>query len=102
MADILWRTWQTQHIEVGHGVSALEFEQAWDDPDREDVSEEPHPEWGPYFRSLGSTADGRSIEMLWRWQDHEEGVAVWPITAYFKDVRQGRPRQRRTRSRKRS
>src|SRR5438874_12493466 len=102
MADILWQSWQMRHIEGRHGVSGQEFEEAWDDPAREDIAEEPHPEWGPYFRSLGSTVGGRSIEMLWRWQDQEEGPAVWPITAYFKHVRLGRRPERRKRRRRRS
>ena len=102
MADILWRRWQVQHIERRHGVSAEDFEAAWDDPAREDLAEEEHPEWGTYFRSLGSTSDGRLVEMYWRWQDMEESGAVWPITAYFKDRSRAPRRERRTRLRKRT
>lgn len=97
MADILWHRWQVEHIERGHRVSAQEFEEAWDDPDREDLAQEDHPEWGPYLRSLGSTSDGRLLEMFWRWQHTEEGRAVWPITAYFKD----RPPRQKARGRRR-
>jgi len=97
MADILWRSWQVRHIERRHRVSAREFEEAWDDPDRADLAEEQHPTWGTSFRSLGATSDGRVLEMFWRWQNLEEGVAVWPITAYFRD----RPMRRGTRYRRR-
>jgi hypothetical protein len=97
MADILWRPWQVEHIERKHHVSAQEFEEAWDDPNREDLAQDDHPEWGPYFRSLGPTSDGRLLEMLWRWQNLEEGNAVWPITAFFKD----RPPRQRTHLRRR-
>jgi len=95
MADILWLRWQVQHIERRHGVTAQQVQQAWDDPDREDLADEEDPEWGPYFRSVGATSDGRLIEMVWRWQYQEEGRAVWPITAYFL---RPTPRQRRRRS----
>ena len=47
MADILWLTWQVQHIERRHGVTARLFQEAWDDPDREELAEEADPEWGP-------------------------------------------------------
>jgi hypothetical protein len=102
MADILWLKWQVQHVERRHGVTARQFQEAWDDPDREELAEEDDPEWGPYFRSMGSTSDGRLIEMVWRWQDEGEGGAVWPITGYFAhptrtDSRQ-RPRRRRRRA----
>lgn len=102
MADILWRTWQLRHIEKRHGVSATDFEEAWDDPAREELAEEDDPEWGPSFRSLGMTSDGRLVEMCWRWQDLEEGVAVWPITAYFKDPPRTQRGARRTRRRRRT
>ena len=85
-----------RHIENRHGVTAGEFQEAWDDPDREDLAEEEDPEWGPYFRSMGVASDGRLIEMVWRWQGQEEGRAVWPITAYVarprRVDRQGRRR----------
>ena len=100
MAVILWLDWQVRHIEQRHGVSAQEFEEAWDDPAREDLAEEEHPEWGPCFLSLGSTSGGRLIAMLWRWQHHDGGAAVWPITAYFKDIRPAARRQRRPRRRR--
>lgn len=100
MSDVLWLRWQVRHIEWRHHVSARDFEEAWDDPDREDLAKEDDPDWGPCFRSLGSTSDGRLLEMCWRWQILEEGSAVWPITAYFKA---GPPRRDPgTRSRKRS
>lgn len=102
MADILWRTWQVQHIELRHGVTAQDFEEVWDDPAREDLAEEEHPEWGTYFRSLGSTSEGRLVEIYWRWQNLEEGGAVWPITAYFKDRPRTPRRQRRRRRRRQS
>ncbi len=96
MADILWLRWQVQHIERRHGVTARKFQQAWDDPDREELAEENNPEWGPYFRSVGETSDGRLIEMVWRWQHQDEGRVVWPITAYFaRPGRTGRRRRRR-------
>ena len=100
MADIFWRPWQVEHIERRHRVSAREFEEAWDDPNREELAQEDHPEWGPYFRSLGSTSDGRLLEMFWRWQNLDEGGAVWPITAYFRDrpSRRGLRAGRRRRS----
>lgn len=40
MAVILWTRWQERHIERSHGVSATDFEEAWDDPAREDLAEE--------------------------------------------------------------
>lgn len=83
MADILWMKWQVQHIERRHGVTARRFEEAWEDPYREELAVEDDPEWGPYFRSIGSTSAGPLIEMVWRWQQGDEGGRVWPITAYF-------------------
>jgi hypothetical protein len=81
-------------------VTARQFQEAWDDPDREDLAEEDDPDWGPYFRSVGATSDGRLIEMVWRWQHQEEGTAVWPITAYFaRPIRMGRRRRPRRRRR---
>jgi hypothetical protein len=100
MADILWLTWQVQHIERRHGVTARQFEEAWDDPHREELAEESDVEWGSYFLSVGSTFDGRLLEMVWRWQHHDAGDEVWPITAYFvrptrKTHRQRRPKRKR-------
>ena len=97
MADILWLKWQVQHIERRHGVTARQFQDAWDDPDREELAEEEDPEWGLYFRSMGAASDGRLIEMVWRWQRQDEGRAVWPVTAYFVRRIQGDRRGRRRR-----
>jgi hypothetical protein len=100
MTDILWLRWQTAHIERRHGVSAREFEEAWDDPNREGLSEDDDPERGPYFRSIGATSEGRVIEMVWRWQRGADGDAVWPITAYFRR-KATKARRRRARGRRR-
>lgn len=102
MTDILWRAFQVEHIEERHGVSAEEFEEAWDDPSREDLAQEPDLEWGTSYRSLGSTSDGRVVVMIWRWQDLDGGSAVFPITAFFKDVARTQRRQRKPRRRRRS
>jgi len=44
MADILWLKWQVQHIQRRHGVTAQQFEEAWDDPNREELAEENDPD----------------------------------------------------------
>lgn len=94
MSEIHWKRWQREHIEKRHGVTATDFEEAWDDPGREDLAEEEHAEWGSFIRSIGATSDGRLVEMLWRWQGQVESEAVWPITAFFRSPpsrRQRRP-----------
>ena len=63
VADILWLRSQVQYIERRHGVTARQFQEAWDDPDREELAEEEDSEWGSYFRSVGAASDGRLIEM---------------------------------------
>ena len=102
MADILWLRWQVRHIERRHGVTAQQFEEAWDDPNREEVAEENDPDWGSYFRSIGSTSDGQLVGMVWRWQRHDEGGAVWPITAYFVRPTRRARRQRRPKPKRRT
>ena len=84
MAVILWGAYQEEHITMRHGVSAEDFDEAWHDPQREEIDPGMHPQHGPYFRSLGYTDDGSLLEMVWRWQDQRlELDEVWPITAYF-------------------
>lgn len=100
MPDIYWTREQRRHIEKRHGVTAQDFEEAWDDPNREDLAEEEDPVWGPYKLSMGCTSGGRIVEMVWRWQGQgqDEGTrSVWPITAYFRS-----PPERRSRRRGRS
>ena len=46
MGDILWLKWQLQHIERRHGVTARRFQEAWDDPDREELTQEEDPSGG--------------------------------------------------------
>lgn len=99
MSGIHWERWQKEHIEKGHGVAATDFEEAWDDPGREDLAEEEHPDWGPFTRSIGATSDGRLVEMLWRWQSQAEGAAVWPITAFFRSPPSRRRRRRQRKER---
>lgn len=96
MAEILWLAWQLRHIQARHGITAREFEEAWDDPGREDLESADQDSQGPYVLSVGSTSDGRVVVMLWRWQQRPEGRAVWPITAYFQTPRR-RSRRRRQR-----
>ena len=79
MAEILWGSWQAQHIRRRHGVSAMDFDRAWHDPNRRDLGERRHHEHGPYYVSIGSARLGRPLTMVWRWQ----ASAVWPITACF-------------------
>jgi len=50
MADILWLTWQVQPIERRRCVTARQFQEAWDDPDREELAERV----GLSSRALGS------------------------------------------------
>jgi hypothetical protein len=102
LADILWMTWQVQHIERRHGVTARQFEEAWEDPDREELAEEDDPAWGPYFRSIGSTSGGQLIEMVWRWQDEDAGGQVWPITAYVMRLTRTARRRRRPKGKRRT
>jgi hypothetical protein len=84
MALILWERWQREHIGSRHGVTKEDFDTAWHDPDREDFEQRTDERYGPYFASLGYTADGRLLEMIWRWQQQRPGQGeVWPITAYF-------------------
>jgi len=85
-----------------HGVTAQQFEEAWDDPNREELAEENDPDWGSYFRSIGSTSDERLVGMVWRWQRHDEGGAVWPITAYFVRPTRRARRQRRPKPKRRT
>lgn len=84
MAVVLWGVWQREHIARRHDVSREQFDEAWHDPLREDLEQSVHEQHGPYFLSLGYTADGRLLEMLWRWQHQSDDPGeVWPITAYF-------------------
>ena len=86
MAVILWEHWQKDHITRRHGVSREQFDQAWHDPDRQELEQRHDALYGPYFASLGYTEDGRLLEMIWRWQHQlNELGEVWPITAYFID-----------------
>ena len=84
MAVILWERWQKDHIIRRHGVSKEDFDQAWHDPDRQELEQRIDEEYGPYIVSLGYTEDRRLLEMIWRWQEQlPELDEVWPITAYF-------------------
>jgi hypothetical protein len=86
MPWIIWEAYQHDHITRRHQVSSADFEEAWLDPDRQDIQQKFHETFGPYFESLGYTADGRLLEMIWRWQSQDqETELVWPITAYFVD-----------------
>jgi len=96
VANIIWGKWQEEHIGKKHRVSAQDFDDAWHDPEREDLEEEYHEQNGPYTISVGC-ARGKGLVMVWRWQQNVD--AVWPITAYF--PRPKRP-QKTSRSRKRS
>ena len=92
MASIAWGPWQTEHITKRHRVSARDFDAAWHDPERRDLAEEVHEDHGPYYVSVGSSALGKALIMVWRWQDGD--MMVWPITAYFPKLRK-RPSARR-------
>lgn len=91
MAEILWGLWQEQHIRARHGVSDLDFDAAWHDPERRDLAEKRHNEHGPYAVSVGTARLGKPLTMVWRWQ----GGAVWPITAYFRRRSREQGRRRR-------
>jgi hypothetical protein len=81
MARILWLTW-VPHCDRPHGVTAQPFEEAWDDPDRAELAEEDDPEWGTASgASARPLSDRHVVELVWRWQHHDGGGAVWPITA---------------------
>lgn len=81
MAEILWTSWQKDHIEKEHGVSREDFDSAWHDPRRHDLAEESHEKHGPFYKSVGAAIGGRALMMIWRWQGQTD--AVWPITAFF-------------------
>lgn len=84
MAWIVWAEWQRDHIERRHAVTREHFEEAWHDPARVDGDMKNHETHGPFYESLGNAADGRLLEMVWRWQDQDKTLdEVWPITAYF-------------------
>jgi len=86
VAWIVWENWQRTHVSRRHGVTKRLFDQAWHDPGREELAKGKHKKHGPYYRSIGSTEDGRIVEMVWRYQDQDEASQiVWPITAYFHD-----------------
>ncbi|MGH7813223.1 MAG: hypothetical protein ACREQI_04380 [Candidatus Binataceae bacterium] len=57
----------------------MDFDTAWHDPNRRDLSQRRHGKHGPYFVSVGWAGLGKPLTMVWRWQ----GNAVWPITAFF-------------------
>ena len=80
MARVLWTDYQEKHITERHGVTAEEFEEAWNDRDQLKASK--HPTWGAYFEGYGYTNAGRCLYLVWRWQVQKGGTAVWPITAY--------------------
>jgi len=90
VADIAWGSWQIEHITRRHGVSPQDFDIAWHDPGRRDLTEERHEEHGPYYVNIGAAGLGKPLKMIWRWQ--KAGSVVWPITAYFPSKR---PRRKR-------
>ena len=94
MVDILWGSWQVEHIWRRHRVSQTDFDTAWHDPNRRDLAQKRHRKHGPYYVSVGWARLGKPLEMVWRWQES----VVWPITAYF--PRPPRRRRRRVRGRK--
>ncbi len=61
-------SWQAEHISRRHGVSATDFDTAWHDPNRHDLSKRRHLEHGPYFLSVGWARLGKPLKMVWRWQ----------------------------------
>lgn len=79
MGDIIWTSYQQDHITKRHDVTATDFEEAWHD--RNDIFENEHYEHGAYFESVGCTENGRILILIWRWQDDD----VWPITAYSEE-----------------
>jgi hypothetical protein len=84
MAEILWTSYQVEHIERRHNIIAEEFEEAW--LDRDEHGSRVHPEYGAYFEGYGFTDAGRCLYLVWRWQNQdEESEEVWPITAFEPD-----------------
>lgn len=90
MAAIAWGPWQVKHITRRHRVSAKDFDAAWHDPERRDLTQARHAEYGPYYVSVGCAALGKPLKMVWRWQ--ADGATVWPITAFFPSRRRKRRR----------
>jgi hypothetical protein len=82
VADIAWGPWQQEHITLRHGVSAQDFDTAWHDPDRRDLTTHHHPVNGTYYVSIGLASVGKPLKMVWRWQKRRRDT-VWPITAFF-------------------
>ena len=78
MADIIWTSYQQNHITKRHNITAEEFEEAWED--RDTYFEGEDYIYGIYYESVGCTND-RTLILVWRWQDDD----VWPITAYSEE-----------------
>lgn len=91
VAEIAWGAWQREHISERHGVSARDFDVAWHDPERRDLATAQYPRRGAYYVSIGLSAGGEPLKMVWRW--HDRGEVVWPITAYFPTRRRSRRRR---------
>ncbi len=79
MADFLWIEFNLQKIDA-HALSPEEVEYAWHH--RLDLKKRKHPDHGTYWESLGECPSGRTIKMIWRYNQESEEELVFVITAY--------------------